>query len=130
MLAVEQKEQRPLTTLLGHGHHGVMADQAGDERQRAGPQVLYHGRHERPRQSLLKSPAGRRVLSFVAVRDDDIGDPLISEANGGQKTQWIRGVHIKKGTRLCGNVTFFNLKAKNPSYLKMYIQVALSAEVV
>lgn len=73
-----------LTTLLSHSDHGVMANQAGDEGQRAGPQVLYHGRHECPSQGLFKRSAGRRVLCFVAVRDDDVGDPLLSEANGGE----------------------------------------------
>lgn len=61
-----------------------MADQAGHEGQRAGPQVLYHGGHEGPRQGLLERPAGRRVLCFVAVRDDDIRDPLLGEANRGR----------------------------------------------
>lgn len=81
----ERYEQRSLTALLSHGDHGVMANQAGHEGQRAGPQVLYHGRHECPSQGLFESSAGRRVLRFVAVRDDDIGDPLLGEANGGRK---------------------------------------------
>lgn len=80
----EYDEQRSLTALLGHRDHGIMANQAGYEGQRAGPQVLYHSRHECPSQGLFKRSAGRRVLCFVAVRDDDIGDPLLSEANGGE----------------------------------------------
>lgn len=77
---VEDKECRCLTTLLSHGDHGVMADQAGYEGQCAGPQVFYHCRHERPCQGLFKGSAGRCVLCFVAMRYDDIGNPLFSEA--------------------------------------------------
>lgn len=80
-LILESEEHQSLTALLSHGDHGVMANQAGDEGQRAGPQVLYHSRHKRPSQGLFKCPAGRRVLGFIAVRDDDIGDPLLNKAN-------------------------------------------------
>ncbi len=80
----EYKQHQSHTTLLSHSDHGIMANQAGYEGQRTGPQVLYHSRHECPSQGLFKSSAGRRVLCFVAVRDDDIGDPLLSEANGGE----------------------------------------------
>ena len=76
-----------LTTLLGHGHHGVVADEAGHEGQRAGPEVLDHGRHEGPGQSLLKGPAGGGVLGLVAVGDDHVGDPLLSKALMGRKRQ-------------------------------------------
>lgn len=64
-----------------------MANQAGYEGQRTGPQVLYHSRHECPSQGLFKSPAGRRILCFVAVRDYDIWDPLFSEAIEKEDTQ-------------------------------------------
>lgn len=57
-----------------------MADEAGDEGQRAGPQVLDHGGHEGSGQGLLKGAAGRRVLGLVAVGDDHAGNPLLSEA--------------------------------------------------
>jgi hypothetical protein len=56
-----------LTTLLGHRHHGIVADQAGHKGQSTGPQVLDDSRHERPRQSLLKRLPSRSVLRFVAV---------------------------------------------------------------
>lgn len=56
-----------LTALLSHGHHGVVADQAGHEGQRAGPQVLDDGRHKGPGQGLLERLAGRGVLGLVAV---------------------------------------------------------------
>lgn len=80
----EYEEQKSLTTLLSHSNHSVMANQAGYEGQRTGPQVLYHSRHECSSEGLFKSSAGRCVLCFVAVRDDDIGNPLLSEANGGE----------------------------------------------
>lgn len=70
-----------LTTLLSHCHHGVVADQAGNKWQGTGPQVLDYSRHESACQSLLESPAGRRVLGFISVGDDDVGDPLLNEAN-------------------------------------------------
>lgn len=69
-----------LTTLLGHRHHGVVADEAGHEGQGAGPQVLDDGRHEGPSQGLLEGAARGRVLGLVAVRDDHGGDQLLCKA--------------------------------------------------
>lgn len=82
----EYEEQWSLTTLLSHSNHSIVANQAGYKGQRAGSQVLYHSRHECPGEGLFKSSAGRCVLCFVAVRDDDIGDPLLCEANGENHT--------------------------------------------
>lgn len=69
-----------LTALLSHGHHGVVADQAGHEGQGAGPQVLDDGRHEGAGQGLLERLPSRGVLGLVAVRDDHAGDGLLREA--------------------------------------------------
>lgn len=57
-----------------------MADQAGYERQSAGPQVFDHGWHERPCQRLLKRFTGRSILSFVPMGNNDTGDGLLGEA--------------------------------------------------
>lgn len=71
-----------LTTLLSHSDHGIMPDETGNEGQSAGPQVLYHSWHECPSQCLFKCSASRCVLRLVAMRDDDIRNPLLCKANG------------------------------------------------
>lgn len=57
-----------------------MADQTGNERQSAGPEILDDRGHERTRQGLLERPACRGVLGFVPVGDDHVRDPLLCEA--------------------------------------------------
>lgn len=75
-----------LTALLSHSHHGVVSDEAGHERQGAGPQVLDDGRHEGSGERLLEGAACRRVLGLVAVRDDHRRDPFLREAGRIQKS--------------------------------------------
>lgn len=82
MLILAVVSNLSLTALLSHSDHGIVANKTGYEGQRTGPQVLYHRRHECPSQGLFKSSSGRCVLRFVAMRDDDIGNPLLSETNG------------------------------------------------
>ena len=78
----EAAASAPLTTLLGDGHHGVVADQAGHEGQGTGPEIFNDRGHEGPGQSLLEGLASRSVLCFIAMRYDDVRYGLLCEAGG------------------------------------------------
>lgn len=70
-----------------------MADQAGDERKSAGPEILDDRGHECPRQGLLERPARRGVLGFVPVGDDHVRDPLLCEAVENQQRDLAHNSH-------------------------------------